>query len=133
MAFVSYVSTLICLACGLYLMLSRILKLKLWVQGLEAIARLRCSKGLAVDKYMGHAYRRTLTDLEFPNLSCEHSLVATLRYEDRLAENGGEACVQFATLFTTPAGQRRIRYRLIWASWQYDIIETTTAMLMICS
>ncbi len=80
------------------------------VQGLEAIARLRCSKGLAVDKYLGHAYRRTLTDLEFPNLSCEHSLAATLRYEDRLAENGAEAYLQFATLFTTPQGQRRIRY-----------------------
>ncbi|KAK9850464.1 hypothetical protein WJX84_009840 [Apatococcus fuscideae] len=78
-------------------------------QGLEAIARLRCSKGLAVEKYWGHCYRRTLTDLEFPNLSCEHSLAATLRYEDRLAENGGEAFLQFATLFTTPQGQRRIR------------------------
>ena len=43
---------------------------------MEALARLRVSKGLTVDRYLGSFYRRTPTDLEFPALSCDHALVS---------------------------------------------------------
>jgi len=35
-------------------------------QALEAVARLRCSSGLDVDKYMGAFYRRTASDVDLP-------------------------------------------------------------------
>ena len=36
------------------------------LQALEAVARLRCSSGLDVDKYMGAFYRRTASDVDLP-------------------------------------------------------------------
>lgn len=50
-------------------------------QGLEAVGRLRCSRGLAVDRYIGSFYRRVETDLNFPALSCDHAFAAKLAYE----------------------------------------------------
>ncbi len=53
------------------------------LQGLEAVGRLRVSRGLAVEKYIGAFYRRVDTDLNFPALSCDHSVAAKLVYEVR--------------------------------------------------
>ena len=78
------------------------------VQGWEAICRLRCSEGLEVDKYLGGFYQRTTTDIEFPALSSEHALAIRLRHSSRLKEDG-EAYLQFAMLYTTVEGGRRIR------------------------
>lgn len=38
------------------------------------MGRLRASNGLSVDKYIGPFYRRTLTDLNFPAISSDHSI-----------------------------------------------------------
>lgn len=78
------------------------------MQGWEAVGRLRVSAGLEVDKLQGGFRRRTPTDLDFPAISCDSALTARLRYEDRLPE-GKEAYAQFALLYTTPEGGRRIR------------------------
>ncbi len=78
------------------------------MQGWEAVGRLRVSAGLEVDKLQGGFRRRTPTDLDFPAISCDSALTARLRYEDRLPE-GKEAYAQFALLYTTPEGRRRIR------------------------
>lgn len=77
-------------------------------QGLEAVGRLRCSRGLAVEKYIGSFYRRVETDLNFPALSCDHAFAAKLMYEEKLPERG-EAYLQFALLYSTVDGQRRVR------------------------
>ncbi len=45
------------------------------------MGRLRCSRGLAVDKYIGSFHRRVETDLNFPALSCDHAFAAKLLYE----------------------------------------------------
>jgi hypothetical protein len=50
-------------------------------QGLEAVGRLRVSRGLLVEKYIGAFHRRNETDLNFPALSCDHSVAAKLAYE----------------------------------------------------
>lgn len=50
-------------------------------QGLETVGRLRCSKGLAVEKYIGALHRRVATDVMFPALSCDHAFAAKLTYE----------------------------------------------------
>ena len=66
------------------------------------------SAGLEVDRLQGGFRRRTPTDLDFPAISCDAALSASLRYEDRLPE-GKEAYAQFALLYTSPEGSRRIR------------------------
>jgi protein transport protein SEC24 len=77
-------------------------------QGFEALGRLRVSAGLAVDAYVGAFHRRTPTDLNFPALSCDHALAARLVHDQRLRE-GSEAYAQYALLYTTTGGERRVR------------------------
>ena len=59
-------------------------------------------------RYLGGYFQRTTTDLEFPFLSCDHAIAIRLRYTSRLRQDS-EAYVQFATLYSTPEGLRRIR------------------------
>lgn len=77
-------------------------------QGWEAVGRLRCSTGLAVERYAGSFYRRTTTDLDFPALHSEHAFAIKLRHEEKLTDKQ-EVFFQFALLFSTSDGQRRIR------------------------
>ena len=77
-------------------------------QGLEAVARLRVSQGLAVTDYEGAFCKRTPTDVDLPAVDCDKALLVSLKHEDRL-NDGAEACLQFAMLYTTVEGERRIR------------------------
>ena len=77
-------------------------------QGLEAVMRLRASAGLGVVDYDGFYCKRTPTDVDLPAVDCDKAIAVTLRHEEKLAD-GGEACVQCALLYTTVAGERRIR------------------------
>jgi protein transport protein SEC24 len=77
-------------------------------QGYEAVGRLRVSDGLAVDAAFGSFHRRTMTDMNFPAISCDQSVAIRINYEGRLPEHG-EATLQYALLYTTSDGQRRIR------------------------
>ena len=72
------------------------------------MGRLRCSRGLSVEKYIGSFYRRVESDLNFPALCCDHSVAAKLAYDEKLPERG-EAYLQFALLYSTVAGERRVR------------------------
>lgn len=81
-------------------------------QGLEAVGRLRASQGLSVDKYIGPHYKRTLTDLNFPAVSSDLCIGAKLVHEEKLPDHG-EAYLQFALLYTTLDGHRRIRLHTI--------------------
>jgi protein transport protein SEC24 len=76
--------------------------------GLEAVARLRASTGLSVVDYCGAFAKRTPTDVDLPHIDCDKALGVTLRLEERLSD-GGEAVLQFAMLYTTAGGARRIR------------------------
>lgn len=77
-------------------------------QGLEAVMRLRASSGLGVVDYGGFYCKRTPTDVDLPALDCDKAISVALRYEEKLPD-GQEACVQCALLYTTTAGERRIR------------------------
>eukprot|EP00884_Botryococcus_braunii_P013212 jgi/Botrbrau1/21892/Bobra.0249s0021.1 len=77
-------------------------------QGWEAVGRLRCSAGLAVERYAGSFYRRTTTDLDFPALHSEHAFAIKLRHEEKLTDKQ-EVFFQFALLYSTSEGNRRIR------------------------
>ncbi|KAL0036794.1 hypothetical protein WJX79_010207 [Trebouxia sp. C0005] len=75
-------------------------------QGLEAVARMRCSLGLVVDRYLGSFHRRTATDIDLPAINADQSIAVQLRHDDKLDK---EAFLQFVVLYTTTQGERRIR------------------------
>lgn len=76
------------------------------VQGLEAVARMRCSSGLVVERYLGSFHRRTATDIDLPAINADQSIAVQLRYDDKLDK---EVFFQFVVLYTTTLGERRIR------------------------
>ena len=76
--------------------------------GFEAVGRMRVSSGLAVDGYFGAIYTSGSTDIQFPALSSDSTIMVKVIHEERLKE-GGNACFQFATLYSTSSGQRRVR------------------------
>lgn len=76
--------------------------------GMEAVGRVRVSQGLTVESYSGSFHRRNPTDLHFPAISCEHTIAAKIVHEERLRE-GSEAYIQFALLYTSTDGRRRLR------------------------
>jgi hypothetical protein len=77
-------------------------------QGWEAVGRLRTSAGIEVERYTGSLYRRNTTDVEFPALSADSAFGAVLRLESSLPASR-PALLQFALLYSTPGGERRIR------------------------
>lgn len=78
-------------------------------QGMEAVMRVRCSAGLSVAGYSGAFCKRASTDLDLPAVDCNKAFMVTLQHDDKLSPDGNEACVQCALLYTTVAGERRIR------------------------
>lgn len=77
-------------------------------QGWEAAGRLRVSTGLEVERYSGSFYRREATDIEFPAISCDTTFAVHLAYTSALPANR-PVLVQFALVYSTTAGKRRIR------------------------
>lgn len=82
------------------------------LQGMEAVARLRCSKGLTVERYLGSFHRRTATDIDLPAINTDQSVAVQLRHEDKLDK---EAYLQFVVLYSTSQGERHIRQAfMLW-------------------
>jgi len=76
--------------------------------GFEAVGKVRVSSGLSVDEVMGAYCKVGQNDLLFPSISSDSTLFVKISHDQRLRE-GSQACFQFATLYSTPGGQRRVR------------------------
>ncbi|WPT14116.1 Protein transport protein Sec24-like CEF [Picochlorum sp. SENEW3] len=76
--------------------------------GFEAVGRMRVSSGLAVDETLGSFHRAGQTDLQFPAITSDSALCVKIVHEERLKE-GSQAYFQFAVLYSTTSGQRRVR------------------------
>ncbi|EMD35302.1 hypothetical protein CERSUDRAFT_124650 [Gelatoporia subvermispora B] len=70
--------------------------------------RVRCSNGLRVSKYYGNFYQNTNTDIQFGTLDADKA-VSVLFDHGRTLDEREYAFIQCATLYTTAAGQRRVR------------------------
>lgn len=92
---------------------------------MEAVARLRCSKGLTVDKYQGSFHRRTATDINLPALNTDQSIAVQLRHDDKLDK---EAYVQFVVLYSTTQGERRIRQAMLHLHYCLFLIYAARAV-----
>ena len=66
------------------------------------------SAGLTVDGYLGAFYSRRSSDINWPALSSDSAVIALLSHDDKLGDEG-RAYLQFALLYTTVLGERRIR------------------------
>ena len=79
------------------------------VWGYDGALRVRCSSGLGVREYDGHASAlSTDVDADLPVVTADTTLAAVLQHDDRLAD-GACAVVQAALLYTTRDGARRVR------------------------
>jgi len=76
--------------------------------GYGAIVRLRCSQGLRVKGYHGHFVCNEVTDMDCAGISSSSSFVADLAHESKI-DPKSYCYLQCAVLFTTRAGQRRVR------------------------
>ena len=76
--------------------------------GFEGVGRMRVSSGLAVEEVIGAYSKSGQTDLQFPVITSDSTLCVKVVHEERLRE-GSQACVQFAILYSSPSGQRRVR------------------------
>lgn len=75
--------------------------------GLEAVLRIRASKGLTISTYHGSFFIRSADLLALANVNPDHSYSIDIGIEETLTAQ--VACIQTALLHTNNAGERRIR------------------------
>ena len=90
--------------------------------GWEGVGRMRCSEGLVQKRHYGNMGRlRHATDVRFPVLDSDTAFAVEFDYDGELDTR---AYVQFAYLYTTSYGQRRIRVSTVAAG-----VSTVTGTL----
>uniref|UniRef100_A0A8C3XJF0 SC24C protein n=1 Tax=Chelydra serpentina TaxID=8475 RepID=A0A8C3XJF0_CHESE len=76
--------------------------------GFDAVMRVRTSTGIRATDFFGAFYMSNTTDVELAGLDCDKTITVEFRHDDKLSEDSG-ALVQCALLYTSCAGQRRLR------------------------
>lgn len=77
--------------------------------GLEAVMRLRCTKGIFMNAFYGHFFVRSQDLLSLPNVSPDNGFAFALTLEEDLPTSSPFAFFQVALLYTSAMGDRRIR------------------------
>ncbi|TPX48602.1 hypothetical protein SeMB42_g02938 [Synchytrium endobioticum] len=75
--------------------------------GLEAVLRVRATKGIKMTAFHGNFFLRSTDLLALPNVSPDHAYGVEMSIEENLAP--GICCFQTAVLHTSSNGERRIR------------------------
>ncbi|KAJ3410439.1 COPII subunit, partial [Chytridiales sp. JEL 0842] len=75
--------------------------------GLEAVLRVRASKGIRMTAFHGNFFLRSTDLLALPNVSPDNSYAVEMSIQDNLTSS--VACFQTALLHTSSTGERRIR------------------------
>ncbi|KAF6029799.1 SEC24B [Bugula neritina] len=76
--------------------------------GLEAVMRVRCTKGLAIHTFHGNFFVRSTDLLSLPNINPDAGFGMQVSIEDNLTDSP-YAAFQAALLYTSSKGERRIR------------------------
>lgn len=66
------------------------------------------SIGLRIADHFGNFFQRNVTDLEFGTIDSDKAIAAKIKHEAKLDEKS-DAHFQCAVLYTSAAGQRRVR------------------------
>ncbi len=79
--------------------------------GYEGVMRCRVSKGLRVEGYLLGTQKVGDVDVDLPGIDADSSFAVTFKLDEKLDGEGAAAnpAVQCAVLYTTAAGERRIR------------------------
>lgn len=77
-------------------------------QGLEAVLRVRSSRGLRISNFYGHFIISGSDLLKLPNVDEDKTFAVEIAHEES-SLSATSACVQAALLYTTTSGERRIR------------------------
>lgn len=75
--------------------------------GLEAVLRIRASKGIRLSAFHGSFFLRSMDLLALPNVTPDHAYGVEYQIEEEIT--GTTACFQTAVLHTSCHGERRIR------------------------
>ncbi|XP_032465155.1 protein transport protein Sec24C isoform X3 [Phocoena sinus] len=78
------------------------------VVGFDAVMRVRTSTGIRAVDFFGAFYMNNTTDVELAGLDGDKTVTVEFKHDDRLNEENG-ALLQCALLYTSCAGQRRLR------------------------
>ncbi|XP_005390020.1 PREDICTED: protein transport protein Sec24C isoform X1 [Chinchilla lanigera] len=78
------------------------------VVGFDAVMRVRTSTGIRAVDFFGAFYMSNTTDVELAGLDANKTVTVEFKHDDRLNEESG-ALLQCALLYTSCAGQRRLR------------------------
>ncbi|CAO2590598.1 Protein transport protein Sec24C [Lemmus lemmus] len=78
------------------------------VVGFDAVMRVRTSTGIRAVDFFGAFYMSNTTDVELAGLDEDKTVTVEFKHDDRLNEESG-ALLQCALLYTSCAGQRRLR------------------------
>ncbi|NXH14703.1 SC24C protein, partial [Bucco capensis] len=76
--------------------------------GFDAVMRVRTSTGIRATDFFGAFYMSNTTDVEMAGLDCDTTITVEFKHDDKLSEDSG-ALIQCALLYTSCAGQRRLR------------------------
>ncbi|XP_062984893.1 protein transport protein Sec24C isoform X2 [Elgaria multicarinata webbii] len=76
--------------------------------GFDAVMRVRTSTGIRATDFFGAFYMSNTTDVELAGLDCDKTITVEFKHDDKLGEDSG-ALLQCAVLYTSCAGQRRLR------------------------
>ncbi|XP_026770806.3 protein transport protein Sec24C isoform X1 [Pangasianodon hypophthalmus] len=76
--------------------------------GFDAVMRVRTSTGIRATDFFGSFYMSNTTDVELACLDCDKTITVEFKHDDKLSEETG-ALIQCAVLYTSCAGQRRLR------------------------
>jgi len=77
-------------------------------QGNEVVIKARTSAGISITEYFGSFSIKETVDFELAAIDADKCIGFTIRNDDKLKENE-LAGIQFAMLYTTQFGDRRIR------------------------
>ncbi|XP_049711035.1 protein transport protein Sec24C [Elephas maximus indicus] len=78
------------------------------VVGFDAVMRVRTSTGIRAVDFFGAFFMSNTTDVELAGLDVDKTVTVEFKHDDRLNEESG-ALLQCALLYTSCAGQRRLR------------------------
>ncbi|XP_004473853.1 protein transport protein Sec24C isoform X1 [Dasypus novemcinctus] len=78
------------------------------IVGFDAVMRVRTSTGIRAVDFFGAFYMSNTTDVELAGLDGDKTVTVEFKHDDRLNEENG-ALLQCALLYTSCAGQRRLR------------------------
>uniref|UniRef100_A0A8C6Y665 Protein transport protein Sec24C n=1 Tax=Naja naja TaxID=35670 RepID=A0A8C6Y665_NAJNA len=76
--------------------------------GFDAVMRVRTSTGIRATDFFGAFCMNNTTDVELAGLDCDKTITVEFKHDDKLREESG-ALLQCAVLYTSCAGQRRLR------------------------